>query len=91
MSDRNPAKRGQEINGFNAKVVVAMDVRLHESLCRLAQRRRASLASVVREELRGIGFSPCTDLGHEKYWPQASRSLSILTIEDQEGSDGALS
>lgn len=80
----NPAKRGQEINGFNAKVVVAMDARLHESLCRLAQRRRTSLASVVREELSGIGFPPCTDLGREKYWPAASRSLSILSIGDVE-------
>ena len=87
----NPAKRGQEINGFNAKVVVAMDARLHESLCRLASRRRKSLASVVREELSGLGFSPCTDLGREKYWPQAARSLSILTVADQEGEDGALS
>lgn len=84
MSDRNPDKRGKEINGFDAKVVVAMDARLHESLCRLAQRRGQPLARYVRDELQGLTRP------RSAYWPSAGRSRSILTIAE-EGEDGALS
>lgn len=43
------SKRGEEVNGFNAKVVVAMDARLHESLCRLAMRKRRPMAAMLRD------------------------------------------
>lgn len=46
----NPAKRGQEVNGFNCEVVVKMDDRLKASLERLVERsKHRSLASFARD------------------------------------------